>query len=325
MRKEILSAILAVAGLSMSLMAADANKPAALSLADASGKIAEAIDKPAVMQDVVSKLSPEDQVAFVAKVNAAIDELKGSPDSKIAKYLDANMAAFKASAPGNTAKMLAETFATVPVEALVVINEEFAAKLLNRAADPEKVFTDDQFTNIVIKAMDVIQKRNESADDAGVRNTFAILAFVRASNGTPADLADVLVDRLPDVMTRELAKTEWIGPALNERNYEPLLAAADAGAQPEIALILRLAKPQLASAMLADLAMSGGSGQFAGQTLSISPHASVPLSDLDTTSGLNRVPRSMNSSDKWYGGNERGETPEGEPPLYPGQESGKGN
>ena len=58
MRKEILSAILAVAGLSMSLMAADANKPAALSLADASGKIAEAIDKPAVMQDVVSKARP---------------------------------------------------------------------------------------------------------------------------------------------------------------------------------------------------------------------------------------------------------------------------
>ena len=317
MKRTMLAAVLAFAGLAV--YAAD--KPAKMSLADASGRIAEAIDKPDAMQDIVSKLSAEDQVAFLSKVNSAIDDLKGSPDSKIAKYLDANMAALKASASGNLSKMLAETFATVPPEALVVINEEFAAKLFNRAADPEHVFTDDAFTNLVFKAMDVVQKRNETADDAGVRNTFAILMFVRASNGTPADLVDVLVDRLSDATTRELAKSEWLGPALNEKNYEPLLAAADAGAQPEIALIIRLAKPQLPFAMLSDLASGGmGGNMYSGQVLSISGGTSLNLSDLDNTSGLNRIPRSSNPADPWYGGATRNEEG-GEAVLYPGQDN----
>jgi len=323
MKKTILAAVLAFAG----LMVSAAAEPAKMSLADASGKIAEAIDKPDTMRDIVSKLSAEDQVSFLAKVNSAIDDLKGSPDSKIAKYLDANMAALKASAPGNLSKMLAETFATVPPEALVVINEVFASKLFNRAADPEQVLTDDYFTNLVFKAMDVVQKRNETADDAGVRNAFAILMFVRASNGSPSDLADVLVDRLPDATTRELAKSEWLGPALNEGNYEPLLAAADAGAQPEIAVIIRLAKPQLPLAMLSDIASGGMGGSiYSGQVLSISGGSSTQLSDLDNTSGLNRVPRSSYTEDKWYGGGTRGRDDEsgkgsGEGTLYPGQDN----
>ena len=321
MKKTILAAVLAFAGLAVYA----AVEPAKMSLADASGKIAEAVDKPDAMRDIVSKLSAEDQVAFLAKVNSAIDALKGSPDSKIAKYLDANTAALKASAPGNLSKMLAETFATVPPEALVVINEQFAAKLFNRAADPEHVFTDDAFTNLVFKAMDVVQKRNETADDAGVRNAFAILMFVRASNGTPADLADVLVDRLSDATTRELAKSEWLGPALNEGNYEPLLAAADAGAQPEIAVIIRLAKPQLPFAMLSDLATGGvgGGNIYSGQVLSISPGTSSNFSDLDNTSGLNRIPRSSYAGDSWYGGHSRGEEGgnKGLIPPYEGQDS----
>ena len=318
MKKTIIIAAIAL----MAGMPVFAAEKATMSLADASGKIAEAIDKPETMGEIVSKLSSEDQVAYVAKVNAAIDALNGSPESKAAKYLDANMAAFKAADKKNTANVLAEIFATVPPEALVVINEQFAAKLLNRAADPEKVFTDDQFTNVVITAMDVIQKRNETADDAGVRNTFAILMFVRASNGTPSDLADTLVDRIPDATTRELARNEWIGPALNEGNYEPLLAAADGGAQPEMAIVLRLAKPQMGAAMLADL--GAGSGMFSGQTLAITPTSSSPMADADNSSGLNRVPRTMNRNEKYFGGSSRGgeQQQQGEIPLYKGQESG---
>ena len=319
MKKTILAAIMAVAGVAVSAFAADA-KEAKMSLADACGKIAEAVEQPAVMQDIVSKLSPEDQVAYVAKVNAAIDSLKGSPDAKIAKYLDANMAAYKASAPGNAPKVLAETFATVPVEALVVINEEFAAKLLNRAADPEKVITDDNFTNIVMSAMDVIEKRNQSADDAGVRNVFAILMFVRASNGTPADLPDILVDRLGDATVRELAKTEWMGPALNEGNYEPLLAAADAGNQPEKDLIIRLSKPDLGAAMLMDLASPGGNGSLAGNVIS-GRGSSIPTAAEHDNSNHNTIPRSMNPNDKYFGGSTRGDTPQGEIPTYFTQET----
>lgn len=290
--------IISMAAMAISIIAFAA-EPAKLSLADASGKIDQAIEDPAVMEQIVSQLSPEDQVAFLSKVNAAIEAMPGSPAEKTAKYVDVNTAAMKSAAKGNLANMLAETFATVPPESLVAINEVFATKLFNRAADADVVITDEAYTKLAKDTMAVIQKRNETADDPGVRDTFAIIMFVRGSNGTPADLADKLVEGLPDATTRELAKKEWIGPAMSEKNYEPMLGAADAGSQPDMPQILRLARPQVMVAILTDLSAGGAANSTMASQVYRSAAATTPGSDNDIVSGLNRVPQTLDPTKPW--------------------------
>ena len=213
------------------------------------------------MTEIVSQLDAADQVSFLADVNDAISNMPGSETEKISKFLDANTAAMKGAAPGNLPSMLAETFATVPPEALTVINEQFAANVFNRASDPAAGYTDEQFADIAKQTMAKIQERNASADNAGVRDAFAALMLVRASNGSPADLADTLIAALPDEKTRDLAANEWFPAALGqerEKSYDPMLAAADAGDEPDFQLVLKFAAIQIPESMMLQLASDVG-------------------------------------------------------------------
>ncbi len=180
----------------------------ALSLADASAKIGDAIANPAVMTSTVKQLSASDQVAFLARVNAAIDALPGSPAEKAANYVKANSAALKGAAKGNLAALLAEVFATVPPEVLTVINERFAADLFNRAANPARPISDEQMATLALKTMEKIQSRTAGVDNAAVRNTFAVLMFLRASGGTPANLKSQLLAQYKDSAARDLAEKD---------------------------------------------------------------------------------------------------------------------
>lgn len=225
-------------------------------LAEARAKIGEVIADPAKIIEVMRDLSPEDQKSFVADVNAAIAKLPGSVEDKTAKYLNVNRAALKGASAGNMANILAVTFATVAPESLVVLSERYAVDLFNRDADPSHKFTDAEFEKTATETVGKIEQATTGSDDAGVRNTLAILMFVRASNHSPSDLADKLVATMPDATTRELAKTEWIPAALAEgdnKSYEALLAYADAGKNPDLNIVLNLSGPQILDAMLIDI------------------------------------------------------------------------
>ena len=226
---------------------------ATISLAEARGKIGEAVVNPAVMTSTMKMLPADSQKAFLADCNEAIDKMPGSAETKAAAYLTVNRAALKGAAKGNVLALLAEVFATVPPEALTVINERFAADLFNRAADPSVVYTDSQFAHIAESVMENVMSRTAKTDGADVRNVFAVIMLLRASNGTPADLAAKLVAGLPEA-TRKTALEEWIPAAMSEsRNYDLMLGAADAGEQPNYSLVLQLATPQTLDAMLGDL------------------------------------------------------------------------
>ena len=186
--------VIGVAALVTMAMAQDKT----ISYADASVQIAEAAESADTMASVMKQLSAADQVKFLSKVNAAIAKQPGSPTENAAKFLAVNSAALKSAKKDNLTALLAETFATVPPEALTVINERFAADLFNRSADPSKPLSDAQFEKVATDTMKAIQARDASADNAGVRDTFAALMFLRASNGTPADLADKLVANMTD-------------------------------------------------------------------------------------------------------------------------------
>lgn len=261
MKKSLMVAVLAVACSATAFAQSAAEKLAAdktqISLADARGKIDKAVESPAVMKEIMKRLSAADQKQFLADVNKAIGDLPASPEEKAAKYLNVNHAALTVAQKGNTAALLAEVFATVSPEALSVINERFAQDLVNRTANPNVTYTDEQFTKLAVETMNVINERVEETDNGSSRGTFAILMFLRTSNGTPADLADKLVDTLKHDDAKELAKNEWIPVALGkdgrEQSYEPILAAADAGLRPDYAQILVIAGPQQLESILADI------------------------------------------------------------------------
>ena len=228
---------------------------AEMSLSNARAKIGDAISNPATMTAVTKELSPADQCAYLAEVNAAIGKMPGSTEAKTAMFWNACTAALKGSAKGNAAALLAEVFATVPPEALTVINEQLAQNMFNRAADPSVTYSDEQYETIAKLMMDKVNARVATADNGAARSAFALLMLVRASNGTPANLAETLTDKLPEDV-REAASEEWIPSALGkdgEKSYEPILAFIDAGKAPNPGVTINIAGPQTLVSMLGDL------------------------------------------------------------------------
>lgn len=254
----VLTAMQVVAVFAAPQAAAKLDGAKTLPLAEARQKIDGVVDGSESIASLIKQLSAEDQLTFLGDVNKAVSKMPASVEEKTAKHLNLNHAALKAvKGSGNVAALLAEVFATVPPEALTVINERFASDLFNRATDPKVTYTDAQFTDIALKIMETVNKRTAETDNASTRSAFAILMLLRASNGTPADLEDKLIATLPNADARELAKSEWIPSALGkdgrELGYEPILASADAGRRPDFDFVLVIAGPQLLDSLLQDI------------------------------------------------------------------------
>ena len=229
MKKLVLIAAMALAGASM-----------AMTLQAAKGQIPGAVANPAKMAEIMKELSEEDQIEFLALVNQAISEMSGSANELAAIYLAVNEAALRAHGNGNLQALLATTYATVPPEALTVLNERLAADLFNRNADPTKPVSDAAFANLAKEAMKTISEKASTTDEASVRTTFALLMFLRASGGTPSDLRDTLAESITDPAAKELALNEWIPAAMGEqgqKSYDGMLGAVDASNDvPDVAM-----------------------------------------------------------------------------------------
>ena len=227
------------------------------SLASARSQIDKAIASPETMTQLMKGLSAADQKQFLAEVNKAISDMPASIEEKTAKFLNVDSAALKGAAPGNLSTLVAEVFATVPTESLTVLSERFASDLFSRTADSKATYTDEQYTQIAMDLMSKVNERCEETDNGSPRAAFAILMLVRASGGSPADLADKLADTLKHDDARELAKTEWLPSALGldgrEPSYESILASADAGRRPDFDMTLVIAGPQFHDMLLSDL------------------------------------------------------------------------
>lgn len=258
----------------------------AMSLAEAKGKTNAVIDNPSEMTAVMKQLSADDQKAFVAEVNGAIAKMPVSAEEKSAKANNVNRAAIKGAAKGNASALIAEVYATAPVESLALINETFAKDVLNRAADPKVTYTDDQFAKISKKVMNDVNARLAGSEDAGVRGAFAALTMVRASNGSPASLANELADTLGD--SAAAAKNEWFPAALSDpANYDPMISGTDAEKTPDIKLALTIAGPQRHVVMLSAL-VAGASDPLAASEDGFGDWSQAPTID----NGLYTLPRS---------------------------------
>lgn len=256
MRKLLIVGTLVLGG-AVASVAQDAAATGQDALARARAQIDKIIETPDQMKSVMSGLSAEEQKQFIADINKAISGMPASIEEKSAKFLNVNHAALTSAKKGNLTTLIAEVFATVPPEALTLLNERFATDLLSRSANPKASYTDEQFTKISLEVMEKVNARTEETDNGSTRSAFAILMLVRASNGTPADLADKLIDTLKNDDAKELARAEWIPAALGkdgrEQSYEPILASADAGRRPDFDQALVIAGPQFLDALLLDI------------------------------------------------------------------------
>ncbi len=287
----------------------------ALSLAEASAKITSVVGNPSQVTQIMAELSKDNQATFLARVNAAIASSKNSPDSKTATFLAVNKAALLAH-KNNLKELIAEVYATVPPASLTVVNERLAADLFNRNANPARPISDEQMVKMSTETMKIVHARNAGNDNASVRDVFAILMFVRASNGTPADLTDKLLAGITDNEARTLAKEEWVPAALGKgqpKSYDAMLAVCDVEPtqlpSPETNF-LNLQGPDIfMGTLIADLAPTvdakgAPTSSFSDVFLDPNKYA-LPT---DGVGGLNRVPRSLDHrNDPWYPGYNRGE------------------
>ena len=247
-----------------------ANK-ARISLADAKGRIDKAVASPAVMKAIMQHLSAEDQKAFLAEVNAAIATMPGSEAERTATFVAINRAALEGAQKGNVATLVAESFATVAPSALPALSESLGADLMNRATDKGRMYTDEQYLKLAQVVMEKVNARVAEVDHGDVRSGFAALMFARGSNDPKPATVEALVAMLP-AAARETAKKEWFPAALAEgeaKNYDAMLAAADVeasetpaapadgaadGDDQTVDITLRIAGPQIAMSLIADIA-----------------------------------------------------------------------
>lgn len=260
-------------------------------------KVGECALDPAALKNTISQLSSEDKAAFLAEVNAAIDKMPGSAESKAARFLAANRAAVAGAGAADRMTVLAEVYATVPPESLTVINEEFAK---NEFARPSTM-TDGEYQNIVTQAMQRVVQRTATAEAGSVRAGFAGLMFIRAA-GTASDATtDAVAAALPSDAQAD-AKGSWFPSALGQNGaatYDPMLAAAQAGDEPDHAVVVSITRSQLIDSMLADLQ----SGDDAGKSAAKNQTAFTAANDEEGVGvGLTRVPRDrvMNPNNNQY-------------------------
>jgi len=292
--------------------------------------VGDCAQNPQTLKQTIGKLSADDQLAFVQEVNAAISKMPGSNEEKGAAFYNANRAAVSGAGKENLKAVLAEVYATVPVEYLTEINERFAKELFSRTANPAHVPTDPEFIELSTNTMAVVVQRCQNAEDASVRETFAALMLVRASGGTPSDLAQTLVSQFSSAQDRDTILNDWIKPAMGdgqEQSYDNMLAAAQASNdEPDHAVVVQLAgSGQITEALLSDLAAPSDSQTTAAN---IGAGAFLPPGVPGTSAGENsstdstRIPRAYVDSPTAVGGTSAGQN-EGSNPYYTGDRGSK--
>ena len=300
---KMVAAACAAALLALPVLAADA-----MPRSEWHAKVSECAQNAQTLRETVRQVAPAEQAALLAEVNEAIAKMPGSDEVKAAQFYAANKAAVGAANREVLKDVLAEVFATVPPEYLTDINERFAKELFSRSGSK---ITDEQFVTLATNTMAVVSARCEKAENSGVRETFAVLMFLRASGGSPENLAETLVATMPDAKNREMAQNEWIKPAMGdgqEQTYDPMLGVAQAGEEPDHAVVTRLTGGnESMTALLADLAAESSALK--------TPTADLGGSDIKAASmggqlmdgiGLNRVPRAYVNSKEAVGGNRDG-------------------
>lgn len=278
-------------------------------------KVGECAQDTTVLKSTIVQLSADDQLAFIKAINEALAAKPGSTEAKAVAFYESNRAALVAlSKSGNVVKALAEVYATVPPEYLTVINERFATEVFKR--DPNANITDEQYTLLASNAMNVVVDRTKGLDNAAVRQTFASLMFIRASENSVPGLAESLTAQLSDDSVKKTAVNEWVKPALGDgqsKSYDPMLGVAQAGEEPDHKVVMRMYPySAVGNSLLGDLRnlslKDGVSAENIGGVLFQAPEANGQSPSTIIGDPLYRVPRQVfDPESPFYNGKRRGD------------------
>lgn len=182
-------------------------------------KIGASVMDESVLKETFSQVADSEKVEFVQRSMKAVSRMPVEPEKKAASFVNVAVACIQSSKGDVRHNVIAEVFATVPVQYLPVVTEELS-KRFNQEFNK---LSDEAYEEIATSVIEVAAKRNARTDDPAVRDTFVILAFLRGTDNP--DLEAKLLALLSDERTRRLV-AGWLPAALNG-DYEALLAAAD--------------------------------------------------------------------------------------------------
>ena len=223
MKKQVRSRVFLIMAMIVAVGASAglAAEPSALTRAQWLKKIGASVTSEAVLRETLGQVAPEEKVEFTQRALKAVTRMPVSPEEKAAVFIRTSVSCIASVTGDAKYKVIAEVFAGVPVEYLPVVMEELAKRF-----DQEyNKLSDEQYEKIACDTVKVVFARNAQTDAPSVRNTFAILVFLRGAKN-PAALQEKLLALLPDGRMRSLAAS-WIPAALKDRNYDAMLAAAD--------------------------------------------------------------------------------------------------
>ena len=303
-------------------------------------QIDQAAKDPKVMERVMKTLNAKDQVTYVGEVNAAIADMKGSAEEKAIMTVNVTKAALRSAAEGNTANVLAEVFATAPVETLGAVSESVAQDLKRSSDNATSGMSNADYAKVAEAVVKKIAERSKTSSDGDVRSAFGVAMMTKGSEVSDvaevAGMADTLSSAagIADTQVAEDVKSDLTTAAETgtQSNYETLISNADSttsvsaetstatseSAAPAVTLVLQFTGPQQVDALVTDISTA----------VTVDGKASTPILDnayggtADTqqasTSGTN-ASTSSDVQDVTPGDNNPGGSP-WSPTGYQGQE-----
>ena len=185
--------------------------------------VAAALSAMAGLQDEVPpELKSDEQLHLLRTINLALRNYTATTQAKAVEAVyRVNLDMVKEMSALDRRTVLAEVFATVPEFALPAVADGFATDLFWREA-AESNPNDDSFADFAISAMLRIYRRCRDLDLAGQRRTvFAVIMFLKASEGKIPDLQSQLETFIPDSL-RDMARDVWIPSALGDSYRESM-------------------------------------------------------------------------------------------------------
>lgn len=182
-----------------------------------------------VFQNAFKDLGDDDQVSLLQTINRSMaKESEKLDDKRIQTLYRINRDAVKGAPADDRKKVLAEVFATAPLPCLPYFTDMLAQEVFGRrvAGYGEK---DEAFVEFASAALLRISTRCRTADNSPeFRLVYAVIMFLKASNGYPEDLRDSFLVFIPSGL-HELARKEWIPAAMGDDGktptYQPMLEA----------------------------------------------------------------------------------------------------
>ena len=243
-------------------------------------KIGASVMDESVLNETFAQVADSEKVEFVQRSMKAVSRMPVEPEKKAASFVNVAVACIQTAKGDVRYNVIAEVFATVPVAYLPVVTEELS-KRFNQEFNK---LSDEAYEEIATSVIKIAAERNAQTDDPAVRDTFVVLAFLRATDNT--ELEAKLLALLPDERTRRLV-AGWLPAALNG-DYEALLAAADV--EP-LDIQAEEFQRQLGHSNVDNLLFQLRSGVSLEQTFSDTWITSETGFNQPTDFGINRLPR----------------------------------